>query len=206
MELPTTPIHIDVTDKTYTFIDHDVIGGADIKGPPATIGKVTAMKFFCNNFDVQENICISGAGEVVGDFHIHSTLTVDEGVVFNSGIVSNGAIVGNLQGNADTATCATTVAISGQACDYVYDIHFKEGRDKDKDFKIHSIGEMYEFAKEHHHLPTIMGREEYEKKTSIGFNDMTNQLWQTIEVQSLYINELHERLNKIEIALDDKTK
>lgn len=64
-------------------------------------------------------------------------------------------------------------------------------------YKIIPIDSMRAFYERNKHLPTIPGRAEWEsKKPSLG--ELTNRLYETIEVQARYIAELHERLKKLE--------
>lgn len=71
------------------------------------------------------------------------------------------------------------------------DFVFEEG------YNYLSIFEMKRFYEEHLHLPTIMGRDEWEKDGKPSLGKLVNQLWETIEVQARYIAELDERLKKI---------
>lgn len=64
-------------------------------------------------------------------------------------------------------------------------------------YKIIPIDSMRAYYEKNKHLPTIPGRAEWEsKKPSLG--ELTNRLYETIEVQARYIAELHERLKKLE--------
>lgn len=64
-------------------------------------------------------------------------------------------------------------------------------------YKIVPIDSMRAYYEKNKHLPTIPGRAEWEsKKPSLG--ELTNRLYETIEVQARYIAELHERLKKLE--------
>lgn len=82
--------------------------------------------------------------------------------------------------------------------DIVFDKYF-DGKLSESDQKIHgdykimSLTEMIEYIERERHLPTIPGKKELEKIKYHSVDDFKNYLWQTVEVQALYIKELHER-------------
>jgi hypothetical protein len=60
---------------------------------------------------------------------------------------------------------------------------------------------MADFIATNRHLPTIKGRSDWNKEGSFSLGDMANQLWTTTETQTLYITELHDRLNVAEMLV-----
>lgn len=83
-------------------------------------------------------------------------------------------------------------------CDYVFDKYFDgKVKDDDEDIEIKTIGETVKYIEEERHLPTMPGRVEIEKERKSN-GELIRKLWETVEVQSLYIKELHERLEKLE--------
>jgi hypothetical protein len=87
--------------------------------------------------------------------------------------------------------------------DYVFDSYFdgkiaKDDQADHPDFKIDSINQMIDYISKYRHLPSIKGRDEWKKKGKFSLGELSQELWETVEIQSLYIKELHERLSKLE--------
>jgi hypothetical protein len=93
--------------------------------------------------------------------------------------------------------------------DHVFDRAF-DGRVKVSDAaefgtdRNYSIEEMAEFTKENRHLPTVRGRGAWVKENGFSLGEMTNQLWATTETQALYLTDLHDRLNVLELLTTDR--
>jgi hypothetical protein len=66
------------------------------------------------------------------------------------------------------------------------------------------MGEMAQYIERERHLPTIKGRSDWNREGSFSLGDMANQLWTTTETQSLYLTELHDRLNLLELLTNDR--
>ncbi len=87
--------------------------------------------------------------------------------------------------------------------DYVFD-HYFDGSIKPQDaekhgsFKMMSIADMNKFISSERHLPSIKGRKEWEAHGKFSVGELTQQLWETVEIQSLYITELEQRLARME--------
>ncbi|MEI6852061.1 MAG: collagen-like protein, partial [Bacteroidota bacterium] len=91
--------------------------------------------------------------------------------------------------------------------DYVFDSYYdgkisKEDSAKHFGFKIAKIDEMINYVEVNRHLPSIKGRDDWNKSGNFSLGELTQQLWETIEIQSLYIKELHERLTKLETEFE----
>ena len=67
-----------------------------------------------------------------------------------------------------------------------------------------SIDEMEAFTRDHRHLPTMKGREAWKEKGGFSLGDLTNQLWATTETQALYVADLHDKLNVIEMLTNER--
>ncbi len=67
-----------------------------------------------------------------------------------------------------------------------------------------TVSEMADFTRQNRHLPTIKGRESWNKEGGFSLGDMTNQLWTTTETQALYITELNDRLNVLELLSTER--
>lgn len=103
--------------------------------------------------------------------------------IFNSGGVSIGAASDKGAGSIH----AITVWRNGTSLDHV----FEDGYD------LLSIDTMTSYFRENKHLPTIPTREVHDSG-STDMGALTDRLWETVEVQALYISELHERLKVVE--------
>lgn len=93
--------------------------------------------------------------------------------------------------------------------DHVFDRAF-DGRvapgDAEKHGEQHllSIREMEAFTRTNRHLPTMKGRADWNAEGGFSLGDLTNQLWATTEVQTLYVAELHDKLNVIEMLTNER--
>ena len=50
----------------------------------------------------------------------------------------------------------------------------------------------------------IAGRDQWNKEGMFSVDQLTNQLWVTVETQSLYIKELNDRMNALQDYLVEK--
>lgn len=93
--------------------------------------------------------------------------------------------------------------------DHVFDRAF-DGRVAPGDAARHggerllSIAEMERFTRTHRHLPTMKGRSAWEQEGGFALGDLANQLWATTETQALYVTQLHDKLNVIEMLTNDR--
>lgn len=93
--------------------------------------------------------------------------------------------------------------------DHVFDNYY-DGKIKPEDqqqaigYRHYPLKEMASFMEENRHLPTIAGREEWNKEGLFSVDKLTNQLWVTVETQSLYIKELNDRMNALQSYLVEK--
>ncbi|HMN04359.1 MAG TPA: hypothetical protein PKD45_01425 [Flavobacteriales bacterium] len=93
--------------------------------------------------------------------------------------------------------------------DHVFDRAF-DGRVAPQDAAEHgnnrllSIEEMATFTSQNRHLPTMKGREEWNQSQGFSLGDLTNQLWTTAETHALYVADLHDKLNVLEILASDR--
>lgn len=68
----------------------------------------------------------------------------------------------------------------------------------ESDYNMMTIAAMSAFVANHKHLPTIDGRAVWETKGKPSLGHLVNQIYETVEVQALYIMELHERIRELE--------
>ncbi len=67
-----------------------------------------------------------------------------------------------------------------------------------------SINEMADHTRQNRHLPTMKGRDSWKAEKGFSLGDLTNQLWTTAETQALYVTELNDRLNVLELLSNDR--
>lgn len=93
--------------------------------------------------------------------------------------------------------------------DHVFDRAF-DGRVKDQDAEVHGrernmdINEMASFTRSYRHLPTMKGRDQWNAEGGFSLGDLTNQLWTTSETQALYVSDLNDRLDVLELLTNDR--
>lgn len=66
------------------------------------------------------------------------------------------------------------------------------------------IPEMAAFTRAHRHLPTMEGRAQWQRNGGFSLGEITNQVWATAETQALYIADLHDKLNALEVLASDR--
>ncbi len=66
------------------------------------------------------------------------------------------------------------------------------------------VGELATFTRTQRHLPTMKGRDDWKRSNGFSLGDLTNQLWTTAETHALYLADLHDRLNALEILAGDR--
>ena len=94
--------------------------------------------------------------------------------------------------------------------DHVFDMYY-DGKTKPEDakqaagYRQYNIAEMANYVERERHLPTIDGRDSWRAEGGLFSADkLTNQLWVTVEEQSLYIKELNDRMNALQEYLIEK--
>jgi hypothetical protein len=65
------------------------------------------------------------------------------------------------------------------------------------DYKYLTVPEMAAFFRREKHLPTIPGRAEWERLQGFSVGKLATHLWETVEVQAIYIAELYDRIETL---------
>src|SRR5690606_33797287 len=102
-------------------------------------------------------------------------------------ILGAGLRVGSPTGGDKGAGTINAVAIYDDnvlLTDYVFE----------PDYPLLTIDSMTAFYETNKHLPTIPGRDEWERDGKFSLGKLANHLWETVEVQAIYISQLHKRL------------
>ena len=138
-------------------------------------------------------------------------LVAQQGVMIGTNAWSTGGVFPNqnLQGpgtiSAQKAVFSNNVFLS----DHVFDRYF-DGQVRPEDAaagKVYThmpIAHMANYVEKERHLPTIDGRERWESNGAFSVDQVTNQMWVTVEAQALYIKELNERAEALRKYLVEK--
>ena len=98
-----------------------------------------------------------------------------------------------------------TVLLSDHVFDNYYDGKIKpEDQKQAIGYRHYPVKEMANYIEQERHLPTIAGRDQWNKEGLFSVDQLTNQLWVTVETQSLYIKELNDRMNALQNYLVEK--
>lgn len=114
--------------------------------------------------------------------------TKDSSFVINA---SGGVVVGIPTGGDKGAGTINAVSVFDDnvlLTDFVFE----------KEYKQLSIDEMEKYYTKKKHLPTIGGRDEWDKNGKPSIGQLINELWETIEIQAKYIAELNKRILHLE--------
>lgn len=143
----------------------------------------------------------AAVAQIRGVFAVHNHATRTANITFNtrqsgSGLVARltigaGIIVGSPTGGDKGAGTLNATAVYDDnvlLTDYVFE----------SDYPLLTIDSMMAFYETNKHLPTIPGRDEWEKDGKFSLGKLVNHLWETVEVQAIYISQLHKRLEKLE--------
>jgi hypothetical protein len=92
---------------------------------------------------------------------------------------------------------------SVQLSDHVFDQYFDgsarvEDDEKMKDFHWQDLDDLKGFIEENRHLPNMPSRDEWESQGGKSLGDLQSRLWETVEMQALYIAELEADLKLLE--------
>lgn len=142
------------------------------------------------------------AGDVAGG---HMTFAAASGIaqLTHDGGLTVGSPTGGDKG-VGTINATAVYDDNNILTDYVFDKYF-DGKVKEEerkfDFELMNIEKTYQYAKSERHLPTIVGRKEWEKNGSKSLGSLVSMLWKTVEVQQLHIQELSDRLKPCEELL-----
>jgi len=91
--------------------------------------------------------------------------------------------------------------------DYVFDKYF-DGNTRPEDvhgaaFAHTPIDEMVNYVERERHLPTMKGREAWERERGFSLGDLGNQLWTTMETHALYLTEMNDQAAALRVLSSD---
>ena len=108
--------------------------------------------------------------------------------------LGNGVVVGSPTGGDKGSGTINAQAVYDDnvlLTDYVFE----------PQYPLLTIDAMTAFYQTRKHLPTIPGRDDWESSGKFSLGKLANHLWETIEVQAIYITQLHQRIRVFEESL-----
>jgi hypothetical protein len=93
--------------------------------------------------------------------------------------------------------------------DHVFDLYF-DGRVSSDEVETFGarrhldVDEMVNYVEYNRHLPTMKGRQDWRRQGGFALDDLTNQIWMTAETQALYITELNDQVDVLEMLATDR--
>ena len=124
----------------------------------------------------------------------------------------DGAVIGNPTGGYKGPGTLNAQAVYDDnvlLTDYVFDKYLdgkvrSEDENKHADFKMMSIPEMREYVKRERHLPSIKGRKVWEEKGAFSVGELSQQIWESVEINALYLSQLDKRMNALESKMNKR--
>lgn len=92
--------------------------------------------------------------------------------------------------------------------DHVFDRYF-DGRVDPQDAalfgdaRVYDVDEMVNYVERERHLPTMKGREAWERERGFSLGDLGNQLWTTMETHALYLTEMNDQAAALRVLNSD---
>ncbi len=147
------------------------------------------------NDQVNNGLVTISAGDVLGgsiQFYTENDLKV---ILEHDGGLVVGNAIGGSQG--DGSINARTVYDDGAILtDYVFEKYYlgKTIDESHADYSMMSFKDAITFVEGNYHLPTMIGREEWEVKRA-GLGAIASQLWESVETHFLYLSETKSDLD-----------
>lgn len=177
------------TNKSATSCEYGLAMSSD--------GKITACVDYSGY--IYESVVSSSAA--VGSIGIGTTNPGTAKLSIQGGGVVVGAPTG---GDKGTGTINATAVYDDNVLltDYVFDKYF-DGAVRVSDMPLHadynmfSLDQMADYISTNRHLPTIPGRDEWERNGKFSLGVLANHLWETVETQALYVVELNSKIKEV---------
>lgn len=107
--------------------------------------------------------------------------------------------------SAQKSVFGGAVLLSDHVFDRYYDNTIRaEDAQSAMGYMHYPIREMARYVERERHLPTIAGRAQWDENGRFSVDQLTTQLWVTVEEQSLYIQELNARMDALQQFLVEK--
>ncbi len=117
-------------------------------------------------------------------------------------LVSGAVVVGSPTGGSQGAGTINAVGVYDDGTlltDYVFEKYYDGSpiEERHSDYKMMSFNETIDFTKNNKHLPTIIGRKEWEEEGRVSLGVLTQQIWETVETHFLFMTEEKQRLDSV---------
>ena len=92
--------------------------------------------------------------------------------------------------------------------DHVFDRYF-DGRVNPNDAaqfgsqRVYDVNEMVSYVERERHLPTMKGRDAWERESGFALGDLGNQLWTTMETHALYLTEMNDQTTVLRVLTNN---
>ncbi|MBL7964986.1 MAG: hypothetical protein JNM31_14220, partial [Flavobacteriales bacterium] len=133
--------------------------------------------------------------------YIYSTeaVMIGDATWATGGVLPNHIFKGPGTISAQNSVWARSLILNDHVLDAYFDGQVRhEDYDAARNYRRYAIQEMANYVERERHLPTIGGRDQWEKEGLFPVDQLTNQLWVTVEDQALYIKELKERMDLLQ--------
>jgi hypothetical protein len=144
--------------------------------------------------------------QVLGDY-----LVARQGVMIGANAWSTGGVFPNqnFRGPGTISAQKAVFANGVMLSDHVFDRYF-DGAVRPEDAAVGKgydhlpIRAMANYVEKQRHLPTMEGRDAWNSTGAFSLDNVSNQLWVTVEAQALYIQELNARTQALQRYLVEK--
>lgn len=168
-------------------------------GPPSVAQQLPRVAFLCQYV---------GSGSAV---NTNRYMFAQEGVMIgDAGWATSGTFPNNPFRGPGTITAQKSIwSNTSLLSDYVFDLYY-DGKAKPEDavgastYQRLPLQELPNYVERQRRLPTIDGRNTWNRTGGFSVDKLTNQLWVTVEDQALYIKELNQRMDALQQYLVDK--
>ncbi len=145
----------------------------------------------------------SGVPNALYEFYVKGHALIDSGLVVGNPNMSGVNTLTDKGWIKAEAVWDDAVMLTDYVFDYYYDGQVRpEDRDQYGDYRLMPISDMIQFMQRERHLPTIIGRDEWNSKGKSSLGSLTTQLWETVETQAIYIKELKEKLDEQTLRIE----
>lgn len=163
-------------------------------GTPATANKLPRVAFLCRYI---------GGGT---SYNVGSYMYAQDGVMIGDATWANG---GAFRGPGTITAKRSVWSNTSLLSDYVFDLYY-DGRSKPQDatgadqYVRTPLKDLPNYVERERHLPTVDGRDTWNREGGFSVDKLGKQLWVTVEDQALYIKELNERMDALQQFLVEK--
>lgn len=189
-------------DLTGTTIPELCDGGTEYWNPIGSYSQANLLPrvaFLCD---------YTGGGAA---YNVGNYMVAQDGVMVGDAAWAAMGAFPNLNFHGPGSITAKKSVWSGNSLlsDYVFDLYY-DGQAKTEDAKGAGryvrtpLKDLPNYVERERHLPTVDGRDVWNKTGTFSIDKLGNQLWVTVEDQSLYIQELNARMDALQKFLVEK--